>query len=88
MIQRAMLVRGWHFGQIAVRRSTRECVMFLGYWRNEVGDGKQVIGDWIAHGDQGRARRGRIFSFFGRMNAMWITSSGYRSGRGEIEDLF
>ena len=71
-------------GQIAVRRP--DPVMFLGYWNNAPATAAKFIGDWMTTGDQAIEDEDGYIAFVGRDDDI-ITSSGYRIGPGEIEDI-
>ena len=71
-------------GHLAVRRP--DPVMFLEYWRKPEATREKFIGEWMITGDLGSRDDDGYFWFKGRADDV-ITSSGYRIGPGEIEDV-
>ena len=59
--------------------------MLLEYLNREDATEEKFIGDWLITGDTGTMDEDGYFWFGGRADDV-ITSSGYRIGRGEIED--
>ncbi|WBU57416.1 AMP-binding protein [Paracoccus sediminicola] len=70
-------------GDIAVRRGAGS--MFLGYWNRPDATADKFRGDWMLTGDRGVEEDGYL-RFVGRDDDV-ITSSGYRIGPSEIEDV-
>ena len=71
-------------GELAAMRG--DPVMFLGYWKKEAATREKFIGDWYCTGDVGYRDEDGYLWFVGRKDDV-ITSSGYRIGPGEIEDV-
>lgn len=70
-------------GDIAIRRGAGS--MMLGYWNRPEATAEKFRGDWMVTGDRGVIEDGFI-RFVGRDDDV-ITSSGYRIGPSEIEDV-
>ena len=71
-------------GNIAIRAP--DPVMMLQYWKNPKATQEKYIGDWLITGDLGSTDEDGYFWFQGRSDDI-ITSSGYRIGPTEIEDV-
>ena len=71
-------------GHIAVKRP--DPVMMIEYWKNPQASREKFIGDWLITGDLGTTDEDGYFWFHGRADDI-ITSSGYRIGPTEIEDV-
>ena len=71
-------------GNIAFRRP--DPLMMLEYWRDPEATAAKFIGDWMITGDLGRRDEDGYFWFHARADDI-ISSSGYRIGPGEIEDV-
>lgn len=71
-------------GQIAVRAP--DPVMFLGYWNRPEATAEKFKGDWMLTGDVAQMDADGYIHFQGRDDDI-ITSSGYRIGPTEIEDV-
>ncbi|WP_232222641.1 AMP-binding protein [Paracoccus sphaerophysae] len=75
-------------GDIAIRSHMSgggAASMFLGYWNRPEATAEKFRGDWLVTGDRGVIEDGYI-RFVGRDDDV-ITSSGYRIGPSEIEDV-
>ena len=75
-------------GDIAIRSHSADggaASMFLGYWNRPEATAEKFRGDWLVTGDRGLIEDGYI-RFVGRDDDV-ITSSGYRIGPSEIEDV-
>lgn len=71
-------------GQIAVRAP--HPILFLEYWEQPEATASKFVGDWMLTGDLGHRDADGFFWFKGRADDV-ITSSGYRIGPGEVEDV-
>lgn len=71
-------------GQIAVAQP--DPVMFMRYVDDEPATAQKFQGEWLLTGDQARIDEDGFFHFVGRNDDI-ITSSGYRIGPTEIEDV-
>jgi acetyl-CoA synthetase len=71
-------------GNIAFRRP--DPLMMLEYWRDPEATAAKFIGDWMITGDLGTRDDDGYFWFHARADDI-ISSSGYRIGPGEIEDV-
>lgn len=71
-------------GQIAVR--TPHPIVFLEYWNNPDATAAKFAEGWMLTGDLGYRDEDGYFWFKGRADDV-ITSSGYRIGPGEVEDV-
>ena len=80
-------------GRIATRDATGEVVvhasdpaMFLNYWEDAEATRQKFVGEWMLTGDEAMIDSDGYFHFRGRTDDV-ITSSGYRIGPAEIEDV-
>jgi acetyl-CoA synthetase len=71
-------------GNIAFRKP--DPLMLLEYWRDPKATAAKFIGDWMITGDLGMCDEEGYFWFHARADDI-ISSSGYRIGPGEIEDV-
>lgn len=71
-------------GNIAFR--SPDPLMMLQYWRDPEATAAKFIGDWMVTGDLGHRDDEGYFWFHARADDI-ISSSGYRIGPGEIEDV-
>lgn len=71
-------------GQVAIRKP--DPVMFLEYWKDPQATEEKFADEWLLTGDQARIDEAGFFHFVGRTDDV-ITSSGYRIGPAEIEDV-
>ncbi|MET0408239.1 MAG: AMP-binding protein [Hyphomicrobium sp.] len=71
-------------GNIAFRRP--DPLMLLQYWRDPEATAAKFVGDWMITGDLGTRDDEGYFWFHARADDI-ISSSGYRIGPGEIEDV-
>ena len=71
-------------GNIAFRRP--DPLMMLEYWRDPEATAAKFVGDWMITGDLGTRDEDGYFWFHARADDI-ISSSGYRIGPGEIEDV-
>ncbi|MEA2869841.1 MAG: acetyl-CoA synthetase, partial [Bradyrhizobium sp.] len=71
-------------GNIAFRRP--DPLMMLQYWRDPEATAAKFVGDWMITGDLGMCDEDGYFWFHARADDI-ISSSGYRIGPGEIEDV-
>ncbi|WP_024343214.1 AMP-binding protein [Bradyrhizobium japonicum] len=71
-------------GNIAFRRP--DPLMLLEYWRDAKATAAKFISDWMITGDLGTCDEEGYFWFHARADDI-ISSSGYRIGPGEIEDV-
>jgi acetyl-CoA synthetase len=72
-------------GEIAVKATDGNPIVFKEYWKDAEKTREKFIGDWMATGDQGVKDEDGYFSFISRKDDI-IISSGYRIGPSEIED--
>lgn len=72
-------------GEIAVRATDGNPIVFKEYWKDEEKTKEKFLGDWMLTGDQGIKDEEGYFSFISRKDDI-IISSGYRIGPSEIED--
>ncbi|MEM0899751.1 MAG: AMP-binding protein [Pseudomonadota bacterium] len=72
------------YGEIAIHRDSP--AMFLGYWRDKAATDAKFSGDWLRTGDEARMDADGFLFFRGRTDDV-ITTSGYRVGPVEIEDV-
>lgn len=72
-------------GEIAVRATDGNPIVFKEYWKDEEKTKEKFLGDWMLTGDEGVKDEEGYFSFIGRKDDI-IISSGYRIGPSEIED--
>jgi len=73
-------------GEIAVKASDKNPVLFKEYWKNKSGTQEKFKGDWMLTGDIGIKDENGYFTFLSRKDDV-IISSGYRIGPSEIEDV-
>jgi acetyl-CoA synthetase len=71
-------------GNIAFRRP--DPLMLLQYWKDPKATSEKFIGGWMITGDLGMCDEDGYFWFHARADDI-ISSSGYRIGPGEIEDV-
>ncbi len=71
-------------GQIGVKAG--HPIMLLEYWRNPEATRRKYANGWLLTGDLGRRDEEGFFWFASRADDI-ITSSGYRIGPGEIEEV-
>ncbi|MCF8024443.1 MAG: AMP-binding protein [Desulfobacteraceae bacterium] len=72
-------------GEIAVKATDGNPIVFKEYWKDEEKTREKFIGEWMVTGDQGVKDEEGYFSFISRKDDI-IISSGYRMGPSEIED--